>query len=227
MTQRGRPAIDFNAARAALLTERTRLLAEVYALDADELALSMAQRLEGGIAGDSADIASDLVEQQVYEALEQTVRQRLADIDTALGRLRSGTYGRCEECGGAIDPARLQAVPWARRCLACQRRAEHRAAATEVISERAEGATVGVGLAVPERCPRCQAAQFATELEVDEAGIPTGTVLVVCASCGRSMAELPQPEATQKEEPVVEPIPLLGVEEEPPTRPPRRRARKT
>jgi RNA polymerase-binding transcription factor DksA len=110
--------------RSALLAEQARLQGEAAALDADELALAAAQRVEGGIAGDTADVASDLVEAEVDEAVEQTVRQRLADIDAGLHRLQTDTYGRCEECGGPIDPARLRALPWARRCLSCQRRAE-------------------------------------------------------------------------------------------------------
>lgn len=42
----------------------------------------------------------------------------------ALQRLADGTYGRCEDCEGAIPLARLEIVPYARRCAACQRVAE-------------------------------------------------------------------------------------------------------
>lgn len=38
----------------------------------------------------------------------------------ALDRLRSGHYGVCESCGGAIGDARLDAVPWATRCIRCE-----------------------------------------------------------------------------------------------------------
>jgi len=34
------------------------------------------------------------------------------------------TYGRCEDCGARISTERLRAVPFARRCVECQRKAE-------------------------------------------------------------------------------------------------------
>jgi len=46
---------------------------------------------------------------------------------TALARLEAGDYGTCIDCGDAIPPARLQAEPFAVRCLACQSRREREA----------------------------------------------------------------------------------------------------
>jgi DnaK suppressor protein len=46
---------------------------------------------------------------------------------TALARLESGDYGTCTDCGQAIPPARLQAQPFAVRCIACQRGRERAA----------------------------------------------------------------------------------------------------
>ena len=40
----------------------------------------------------------------------------LRDVEHALGRLRDGSYGTCERCGGAIGEARLVAAPAARLC---------------------------------------------------------------------------------------------------------------
>ena len=42
-----------------------------------------------------------------------------AEHDAALDRLTSGEYGTCERCGRPIGPARLEARPTARRCIAC------------------------------------------------------------------------------------------------------------
>jgi RNA polymerase-binding transcription factor DksA len=39
--------------------------------------------------------------------------------------LFEGHYGRCVDCRMAIPPARLQALPFAIRCLACQERLEN------------------------------------------------------------------------------------------------------
>jgi DnaK suppressor protein len=50
-------------------------------------------------------------------ALTDRARMRLAEVDAAVDRLAAGTYGRCDACGGAIDPARLEARPTATTCV--------------------------------------------------------------------------------------------------------------
>jgi RNA polymerase-binding transcription factor DksA len=52
-------------------------------------------------------------------ALLDDARSRLADLDAAQERLERGAYGICEVCGQEISPARLEAQPAARRCVAC------------------------------------------------------------------------------------------------------------
>ena len=48
----------------------------------------------------------------------------LAEIDAALRRLASGSYGLCSDCGEAIALARLQSAPQVQRCVACETRLE-------------------------------------------------------------------------------------------------------
>ena len=48
----------------------------------------------------------------------------LREIDEALQRLHTHSYGLCLDCGQPIAPARLRADPTAKRCLACQQRHE-------------------------------------------------------------------------------------------------------
>jgi phage/conjugal plasmid C-4 type zinc finger TraR family protein len=50
----------------------------------------------------------------------------LADVEGALGRLASGSYGECLDCGEPIAPARLKAYPAATRCVECQSALERR-----------------------------------------------------------------------------------------------------
>nr|WP_240979916.1 TraR/DksA C4-type zinc finger protein [Streptomyces sp. HNM0574] len=47
----------------------------------------------------------------------------LAEVEAALARLEQGNYGSCEGCAEAIPAERLEALPHARRCIGCQRRA--------------------------------------------------------------------------------------------------------
>ncbi|CAM3766276.1 TraR/DksA family transcriptional regulator [Nocardioides zeicaulis] len=55
-------------------------------------------------------------------AIVAQVRRHLAELDAALGRVDAGTYGSCEACGLPIAPARLEALPAARRCILCAAR---------------------------------------------------------------------------------------------------------
>jgi RNA polymerase-binding transcription factor DksA len=52
-------------------------------------------------------------------ALVRQVRHHLAEVDAALARVASGSYGVCEGCGVAIGAARLEALPAARLCIRC------------------------------------------------------------------------------------------------------------
>jgi DnaK suppressor protein len=49
-----------------------------------------------------------------------TARQMLKTLAQALERIRNGNFGECAECGGDIEPKRLEAIPWARYCVKCQ-----------------------------------------------------------------------------------------------------------
>jgi Prokaryotic dksA/traR C4-type zinc finger len=47
-------------------------------------------------------------------------------LDETLDRFRLGLYGVCEECGAEISLERLRVVPFASRCIDCQRQRECR-----------------------------------------------------------------------------------------------------
>jgi DnaK suppressor protein len=53
------------------------------------------------------------------EALSGSLLEALGEVERALSKLETGSYGRCEACGGEIGPARLEAMPAARLCIAC------------------------------------------------------------------------------------------------------------
>jgi len=46
------------------------------------------------------------------------------ELRTALQKIEEGTYGVCEECEDPIAPRRLDALPFAKRCVPCQEKAE-------------------------------------------------------------------------------------------------------
>ena len=64
-----------------------------------------------------ADSSQVTAERGEAEALAGQLKESLDEIDQALARLENGTYGRCEVCGVAIQPARLEAMPASRFCI--------------------------------------------------------------------------------------------------------------
>ena len=73
----------------------------------------------------------ELDEAEAREAVEFSLlrvkRELRCRIDEALERLDTGEYGTCADCGEEIPMARLNALPFAVRCVDCQ--AAHEAAA--------------------------------------------------------------------------------------------------
>lgn len=57
-------------------------------------------------------------ERSQLSSLIEAARMHLTGIEEAMLRLRDGSYGRCEVCGEPIPPARLEARPTARTCVA-------------------------------------------------------------------------------------------------------------
>jgi DnaK suppressor protein len=93
------------AARALLEAERDSLRAELADL--------------GGMDYDAnfADTSQVTAERGEAEALANTLRDSLEEVERALGKLDEGTYGKCEVCGEVIAAARLEAMPAARYCI--------------------------------------------------------------------------------------------------------------
>ena len=60
-----------------------------------------------------ADQGSEVFEQAKGLAVRQQLQRTLELVNRALDKMASGTYGVCERCKQAIDPARLKAQPHA------------------------------------------------------------------------------------------------------------------
>jgi len=101
--------------RSHLENEQTRLEAVLAQMDSEG-----GENL--GYGNHMADDASEAFEQAKELALHQNAEQLLLKVKQALSRFDQGTYGICELCGTDIDPARLQALPYAILCLRCQQR---------------------------------------------------------------------------------------------------------
>jgi RNA polymerase-binding protein DksA len=102
-----------------LNTLRTRLIHEV---DSAEESI----REDVVKAGDISSLPThpadaDVEGFDVQVAIAQNEERMLEQVETAIERIRLGTYGVCQSCGKSIDTPRLQAVPYAANCIDCAR----------------------------------------------------------------------------------------------------------
>ncbi len=113
-------AID--ALKAQLLEMRAAARSEIGAyLHGSDASGTLALRNDNLAIDDAAqaDVLNDSdIAHLNYEAAV------LRDVDGALARIDAGTFGACTGCGEAIAPARLQAMPAAAHCLACEQEFE-------------------------------------------------------------------------------------------------------
>jgi DnaK suppressor protein len=91
------------------------------------VASDLRSRLETLQAGRCSDVVDEAVWSENVAVAVQTIEvdwQRKRQIEASLDRIQTGGYGVCDACGGGIAEARLAALPWATRCVACQERQE-------------------------------------------------------------------------------------------------------
>lgn len=86
--------------------------------------LSLLKSLREQIGGDVVDAALDSAQDEISSKLAEVESRELANIETALERMKAGTYGLCEVCDAKIPLARLTALPYATYCIDCQRASE-------------------------------------------------------------------------------------------------------
>jgi DnaK suppressor protein len=114
----GEMTADFNTLRTKLESEQKRLTEELEQLQTS--AATSDERREGSPFGKREEEATETLELEKRLVLENRIRQELAGIEHALHKFEEGTYGKCDNCGQPIDPARLEALPQASLCLNCK-----------------------------------------------------------------------------------------------------------
>ena len=65
------------------------------------------------------DRATEIEDDEVLDALEESAIREIGEIRAALKRLDDGTYGECAGCGKKIGEKRLEALPAAALCIQC------------------------------------------------------------------------------------------------------------
>ena len=108
--------------RQQLEAERLRILGTIEALR-EEFSHSLSDETEeNGLETHMADVGTMTFLRERDISIEEHEEHILDDIDAALARIRSGTFGTCVTCGARISTARLDALPWASQCIDCAQR---------------------------------------------------------------------------------------------------------
>lgn len=84
-------------------------LAEMAAPPAELGTISFGKRVGEG--------TSQAVDRLSAVPAHDKLQQMLAEVSRAQAKLAGGSYGRCDVCGRDIGVARLEARPWATRCI--------------------------------------------------------------------------------------------------------------
>jgi len=103
---------DFNILRWRLETKRKSLMEELERLKTNVSPWQGFYRVE--------EEANEILEIDNREAIKKRKKDLLTEVEHALHKFDSGTYGVCDNCGHAIDPARLEALPQVSLCFSCK-----------------------------------------------------------------------------------------------------------
>ncbi len=106
-----------------LIKEKIRVLKAMGGLQQDSLESRQVEE-NHGIPTHLAELASDNFEKNLDLNLSSSEGKLLTKINKALAKLEKKSFGICERCHKKISPKRLQTLPYARFCIACQKEKE-------------------------------------------------------------------------------------------------------
>jgi RNA polymerase-binding transcription factor DksA len=92
---------------------KEEVLSRINLIDKDK------RRISNPLPESSDDQAVTHEADEVVDRLDEQERLELRDIENALKRIETGIFGKCTSCGVEIESKRLQAVPYAAKCIEC------------------------------------------------------------------------------------------------------------
>lgn len=118
---------EIDAYKRKLLAKRHELLETL----AHVQSVAQRQSAESDETGDlsslpfhQADIGTEAFQQELDQRHLERERQFIIDIDNALEKIESHRFGICEVDHQPISKERLDAIPWTRYCIECERSIE-------------------------------------------------------------------------------------------------------
>lgn len=112
--------IDLKGIRSKIEKQRDAILSRIRRLRRED---PFATEDRAIIVEPGSDAAALFGHEQVA-VFEGRLREELKEVEKALGKIKTGTYGKCERCRKVIDPARLEVKPSAIYCLKCEKEIE-------------------------------------------------------------------------------------------------------
>lgn len=103
-------SLDTSAVLAAKRVQLEEQLAAISTRPTDVGGISFGKRVGEG--------TSEAVDRLAAVPAHAKLQDMLAEVVRAEEKVTDGSYGRCDVCGDDIGTDRLEARPWATRCLA-------------------------------------------------------------------------------------------------------------
>jgi len=75
---------------------------------------------------DESDVSARNQQQQVSIKTLNDSAKNISLIQSALSKIKQGSYGECADCGKLISRKRLIANPHANRCIGCEKKREEK-----------------------------------------------------------------------------------------------------
>lgn len=117
--------INLDAIKQQLLAKQAELQGNIAELtEAHPTPVGAIEASDG--PQDFEDVAVDFLETQQEQSTLVTIQALLTEVQRALERIDNGTYGTCVVCGQPIPEKRLEAIPWAARCVKDEEQLEER-----------------------------------------------------------------------------------------------------
>ncbi len=114
--------IDHKQIKKELLARKNNILKEAKQEIAKYISGDTRQLVDTAI--DDGDWAVVDISEDISLRMLTNHRKRLREIDEAVRKIDSGTYGICEECAEEISEKRLRIMPAANLCIDCQENKE-------------------------------------------------------------------------------------------------------
>jgi RNA polymerase-binding protein DksA len=113
--------VDTERFRTLLLEERKRVEHTLRYLHEENPGTMEEETEDETFDNHLGDAATVTFDREMDYSLEDNSGHVLASIDEALKRIDEGTFGTCARCGKPIAEERLEAMPYATKCIECKR----------------------------------------------------------------------------------------------------------